>query len=80
MKNSLRRGKKRPGSLAVRSSFLWRRSGLGLGAFLDGKLAAVVTALGANVMEHNLCAAVAASGQLGFLQTVMSSSLGSSRL
>ena len=71
-------------SLPVRGglwSVVYRPRGcLFLGVLFDGQFAAVVTAFGANVVIHDLCAAVAASGQLGFLQRIVRSSLGRSGL
>ena len=61
------------------SSLSWRkpyRRCLLLAAVFDGEFSAVVAALGANVVVHDLCAAVAASGQLRFLQRIVRSSLG----
>jgi len=46
-----------------------------LGTFFDGELTTVVAALGAYMVVHNLGSAVAASGQLRFLQRIMRSSL-----
>ena len=46
------------------------------GVLLDGEFAAVVTAFGAYVVIHYLCAAIAAGCQLGALQRVVRSSLG----
>ena len=48
---------------------------LGLCVLLDGKFAAVVTAFGAYVVIHYRSAAIAARGELGFLQTVVCSAL-----
>ena len=48
---------------------------LRLSVFLDGEFTSVVAALGAYMVIHHLGAAVAASGQLRRLQTVVSSSL-----
>jgi len=42
----------------------------------DSEFAAVVAALGANMVVHDLCTAVAACGQLRFLQRIVRSSLG----
>ena len=42
---------------------------------LDGEFAAVVTAFGAYMVIHYWSAAIAARGELGFLQTVVCSAL-----
>ena len=47
-----------------------------LRVLLNGKFASVVAALGAYVMVHDLCTAVAACGQLGALLRIVRSSLG----
>ena len=49
-------------------------------AFGDGEFTAIVAALGAYVVIHNRCAAVAAGAQLCGLQRVVRSSFGRSRL
>ena len=46
----------------------------------DGEFAAVVAALGAYMVIHNSCAAVAAGAQLAGFQRVVRSSFGRSRL
>lgn len=46
----------------------------------DSEFSTIVAALGANVVIHNLCAAVAASSQLCGLQRIVRSSLGRSGL
>ena len=47
--------------------------GLLLDVLLDGQFASVVPALGANMVIHYRSAAIAARGELGFLQTVVCS-------
>ena len=49
--------------------------GLCLGVLLDGEFAAVVTAFGAYVVIHYWSSAIAASGELCFLQGVVCSAL-----
>lgn len=56
--------------------FFFQALGLLLGTFFDGEFTTIVAALGANVVIHNLGSAVAASGQLRFLQRIVRSSLG----
>ena len=56
--------------------FFVQALGLLLGTFFDGEFTTIVAALGANVVIHNLGSAVAASGQLRFLQRIVRSSLG----
>ena len=51
-----------------------------LGAFFDGEFTSVVAALGAYMVVHDLCAAIAAGSQLGALQRIVRSSLGRSGL
>ena len=54
--------------------------GLFLGVLFDGEFTSVVAALGAYMVVHDLCAAIAASSQLSALQRVVRSSLGRSGL
>ena len=54
--------------------------GLFLGVLFDGEFTSVVAALGAYMVVHNLCAAIAASSQLSALQRIVRSSLGRSGL
>lgn len=56
------------------------RNVLFLSVLLDGQFAAVVPAFGAYVVIHNLGTAIAAGGELRFLQAVVRSSLGRSGL
>jgi len=67
---------------ATRNLFFSFKSHLGLflGAFFDSEFTSVVAALGAYMVIHDLCAAIAASRQLGALQRIVRSSLGRSGL
>ena len=56
--------------------FSWSSHKLFLGTFFDGEFTTVVAAFGANMVVHDLCAAVAASSQLRFFQRIVRSSLG----
>lgn len=67
-------------SLSFREALTLHHRGLLGHIFFDSEFTTVVPTLGAYMVIHYLCAAIAACSQLRFLQRVVRSSLGRSGL